>query len=65
MGYLRSNPSLLKNSSETIKHRAEWIRSSTFPEGISSKVNVIAKLEFELEVVVQHFSHYTTGLPEN
>ena len=35
----------------------------TFSMGISSKVNVIAQLEFELvynDVAVQHFSHYAT-----
>ena len=34
----------------------------SFPNGISPKVNVIARLEFELAyyvVTVQHFSHYT------
>ena len=39
----------------------------TFPKGISPKVNVIARLEFELayyDVVVQYVSHYaTTTLP--
>ena len=33
----------------------------TFPEGISTKVNVIARLEFEFtyfEVATQHFTHY-------
>ena len=37
-----------------------------FPKGISPKVNVIAQLEFELiylEAAVQHFNHYTTGIP--
>ena len=36
----------------------------TFTKGISSKVNVIACLEFELDYfkgAVQHFSHYITG----
>ena len=35
----------------------------TFPKGISSKVNVTMRLEFELiyfGVAVQHFSHYAT-----
>ena len=34
-----------------------------FPEGISLKVNAIARLQFELaykDVIVQHFSHYNT-----
>ena len=36
-----------------------------FPKSISPKVNVIARLEFELayyDVIVQHFSHYATGI---
>ena len=35
-----------------------------FPEGICLKVNVIARLEFELayyDSAVQHFKRYTTG----
>ena len=35
-----------------------------FPKSIYLKVNVIARLTFELaynDVVVQHVSHYTTG----
>ena len=37
-----------------------------FPEGISSKVNVTLRLEFELahlEAAVQHCSHYVSGIP--
>ena len=37
-----------------------------FPEIISEKVTVIMWLEFELDnndIVVQHFSHYTTKKP--
>ena len=36
----------------------------SFPEGISLKVNVISRLEFELadcDVAVQHVNHYITG----
>ena len=36
----------------------------TFFKGISPKVNVIARLEFELayyDIIVQHVSHYATG----
>ena len=38
----------------------------TFPKSISTKVNVIARLEFELadfEAAVQVFSNYTPGTP--
>ena len=38
-------------------------RFITFPKGISTKGNVISRLEFELayfETTVQHFSHYAT-----
>ena len=38
----------------------------TFPRGISPKVNVVVRLEFELtyfEVAVQPFSHYVIGTP--
>ena len=38
----------------------------TFPKGISPKVNVIARLEFELayyDVTVHYVSHYDTGIP--
>ena len=40
-------------------------RVHAFHEGISSKVNVIARIEFELaffEVAFQHVSHYATGI---
>ena len=39
-----------------------------FSKGISPKVNVIARLEFELafyDVAVQNISHYATGDPFN
>ena len=37
----------------------------TFTKGINPKVNVPARLEFELinnDVAVQHVSHYATGI---
>ena len=40
-------------------------RIHTFPKGIGPKMNVIARLEFELvyyEVEVQHVNHYATGI---
>ena len=43
--------------------KLEIKRSHTFPKSISPKVNVIARLEFELSnyyVAVQHISHYAT-----
>ena len=42
----------------------EFNRIHTFNKNISSKVNVIAQLEFELtynDVTVQHINHNTTG----
>ena len=39
---------------------------NTFPKGICPKVNVIARLEYELayyDSVVHHFNHYTTRTP--
>ena len=53
------NPSLLKNSSDTGL-------GNTFPNGFIPEVNVLARLELELvyfEAGVQHFSHYSTGIP--
>ena len=41
-------------------------RVLTFPKGISSKVNAIVRLEFEItyfEAAVKHFSHYVTRTP--
>ena len=38
----------------------------TFPEGISPKVNAIARVKFELSyynVTVEHVSHYSKGTP--
>ena len=44
-----------------------WVRRfNTFSKGTSPKVNLIARLEFELvyfEATVQHFSHFCTGTP--
>ena len=41
-------------------------RGHTFPKSISVKVNVIARLKFELtyyNVAVRHFSYYSTRTP--
>ena len=38
----------------------------TFPKGIYSKVNIIARLEFELayyDFAIHRFNHYTTRTP--
>ena len=55
----------MENSIGTIYPRAvENSGIHSFPKGISSKVNVIARLEFELtnnDVAVQHLSHYIMG----
>ena len=40
--------------------------ADTFPNGISPKVNIIARLEFELayyDVTVQNFIHYSMRTP--
>ena len=48
-GYLMPKLSLSKNSSGTIQPTATDIRESiSFPNGICPKVNVIARLEFQL-----------------
>ena len=47
MGYLMPKPSLLKNSSD-LTHSWEDKGVHTFHKGISQKVNVIARPEFEL-----------------
>ncbi len=47
-----------------LTHSREDKGAHTFPKGICSKVDVIARLEFELayfEAVVQHFSHSATA----
>ena len=62
VGYLTPKPSLQKNSSGNPK--LEMIRGfNTFPKGISSKVNVMPRLEFELvyhNVEVFHVKHSST-----
>ena len=43
-------------------------RVHTFNKGISPKVKIITRLEFELayyDVAVRHVNHYTTGTPPN
>ena len=59
MGYLMPKPSLLKNSSGTIYNPSLGVRGwvHNFSKEISSKLNVIARLEFEhafYNVAVQH-----------
>ena len=49
LGYLTPKPFSQKNSSGTIQPIAGRIRGFIlFPKGISLKVNVIARLEYEL-----------------
>ena len=64
--------STLFNAKAIILEEEEWYYLThswedkgvhTFPKGICSKVNVIARLEFELafyDSAVQRFNHYTT-----
>ena len=64
VGYLMPNPFSSKNSSGTI-----WEDKGvhTFPKGICPKVNVIARLKYELaysESVVHPLNHYTTRTPQ-
>ena len=62
--YLIPTRSLPRNNSDIIEFIAEGNRIHTFPKGISPKVNVIAKQEFELAyfvAAVQYFNHYATG----
>ena len=57
--YIMPKPISLKNSSGTIW---EDEKVHTFPKGICPKVNVIARLEYELayyDSAVQRFNHYT------
>ena len=55
-------PSLLKNSSDTIKPKDRRVR--TFPKGICPKVNIIARVEFAYnDSVVHRFNHYATRTP--
>ena len=55
-----------KNSSDAIlTHSWEEKGVHTFPKGISLKVNVIARLEFELayyDSAVQRFNYYSTRI---
>ena len=57
----------LKNSSGAyLTHSWEDKGVHTFPMGICPKVNVIARLEYELayyDSAVHHFIHYTTRTP--
>ena len=61
--------SSLLNSRCTVSPIAGGIRSfHTFFDCISLKVNIIARLEFELayyDVEVRHLSHYTPGFLRN
>ena len=62
--FLTPKLSLQKYSSDRISHITGGIKVSSFPKGISPKVNIIVQLEFELayfEATVRHFSHYTLG----
>ena len=59
LGYLMPKPFSYKNSSGTISPIAGRIRGFT-------KVNVIARLEYELayyDSAVHRFNHYTTRTP--
>ena len=64
VGYLMPNLFSKKNSSGTIQPIAGKEKGvHTFPKGICPKVNVIARLEYELayyDSAVHHFNHYTT-----
>ena len=58
------NPYLLKNGIFYLTHK--WVKKEvpTFPNGVSPKVKIIARLEFELAlygVAVQDVSDDTTG----
>ena len=49
-----------------LTHSWEDKRAHTFPKGICPKVNVIARLEYELayyDSAVQRFNHYTSRTP--
>ena len=67
VGYLMPKPSFQKDSNNAILTRS-WEDKGvhTFPKGICLKVNVIARLEFELaynDSALQCFNHYTTRTP--
>ena len=67
VGYSMPKPSLEKNISDvSVTYSWEDLTFLTFPKGICPKVNVIARLEFELayyDSAVQRFNHYTFPLP--
>ena len=67
VGYLMPKPSFEKNRSGTIQPIAERIRGLIlFPRAFARKMNVIARLEFELgyyDSAVHCFDHYTTSIP--
>ena len=51
-----------------LTHRWEDKGVHTFPKGICPKVNVIARLEYELayyDSAVHRFNHYTNRTPPN
>ena len=64
-GYLMPKLSSAKNWTDTIYLIVGWINEFiAFTKVISLKINVVARLEFELvycEPTVQYFSHYATG----
>ena len=64
MSYLVPKQSLKKNSCGTIQLIAgEIVSLHNFPNCICLKVNIIARLEFELaycDIAIQHVSHYAT-----
>ena len=68
VGYLMPNPSFKKNSSCTIWPITGRIRGFIpFTKGICPKVNVIARLQFELayyDSAVHSFNHYITWVVE-
>ena len=63
LGYLMPKPFSYKNY---LTHCWEDKGIYTFPNGICPKVNVIARLEYELayyDFAVHRFNHYTTRTP--
>ena len=69
VGYLMPKPFSKKNSSGTIlTHSWEDKGVHTFPKGICPKVNIIARLEYELayyDSEVHLFNPCTTRIPLN
>ena len=64
-GGLLPKPSSKKNRSITIEFIVNGKGIHAFPKGISSKVNVIAQLEFKhayYDDAVQRVNHYATGI---